>query len=124
MTTLVACMTWGRPRCGAVATYGDRGSGSGGGGFRVSFGLVKEIVTPGPVFPLQARLRELVGLVRPVVLGGGRVARWSGRAPDDAQAWAACVGVAHRVVGSAWEAGLPCWAVRVSGPREGLSRRW
>jgi hypothetical protein len=27
-----------------VVTYGDLGRGSGSGGFRVSFGLVKEIV--------------------------------------------------------------------------------
>ena len=34
---------------GAVVTYGDLGRGSGGDDFRVSFGLVKEIVTPGSV---------------------------------------------------------------------------
>src|SRR5438309_1797866 len=43
-------MTWRASRLRVVVTYGGLGRGSGGGGFRVSFGLVKEIAVRGPSF--------------------------------------------------------------------------
>jgi hypothetical protein len=90
-------------RCGAVATYGDAGRDPGGGGFRVSFGLVKEIAGRGPS-PGKARLRELVDPVgcdvaRLMGVGTGRVG-----APDYSQAWAPRgVGPSRRGVGTSWE---------------------
>jgi len=61
--------------------------GLGGGGFRVSFGLVKEIVVWGPSSPRRARLRELVAR-RGGLRARGAVA---GGAPDYSQARAAYV---------------------------------
>jgi hypothetical protein len=39
-----ACISWRASRRRVVVTYGDLGRGLGWDGFRVSFGLVKEIV--------------------------------------------------------------------------------
>lgn len=69
MSPLTACISWRAFPDGRAVTYGDLGRGLGWDGFRVSFGLVKEIVRSGP-FSRQARWRELVA--------GSRALRASG----------------------------------------------
>jgi len=69
-----------------VVTYGDLGRDLGCGGFRLSFGLVKEIVA-GVSSLEQARLREWVGWLRVAP----RAWSWSAVAPDHPQARVAYV---------------------------------
>ena len=72
-----------------VVTYGDLGRGSRVAAvFRVSFGLVKEIVAGGPSLE-QARLRELVA-----DRGGASRVIGVGEAPDHPQARVAYVPIA------------------------------
>ena len=96
-----------------VVTYGDLGRDPGGGGFRVSFGLVKEIASRGPSLE-QTRLRELVAGGRRGCASRRRLA-W--HRIIHKLGWRTCpLLVVGSVSGGNWSAGA------VSGVR-GLSRR-